>query len=117
MEKQTMSTRNLSVISSIITVILLIVLGILASFVELVALNGYSDREGGPALIAFGICQVVGLLLCALLAGWLTKTLAPRFSWNKILTVIISILAATLLSGGLWILSVGVSVIVAEGLR
>lgn len=112
-----MSTKTISTISSVITVVLLLLLGVLYGFIQLVMLNGYSEREGGPALIAFGICQVAGLILCAVLSGRLAAYFVAKMNWGKFMASAVSVLAGTVLGGLLGIPSFFISVIVAESLR
>jgi hypothetical protein len=112
-----MPTKTLSIISSVVTVVLLIILAILSFFVTLVMLNGYGDREGGPALIAFGICQGIGLILSAILSARLTRIFLEKYNWNAILAVIVSVLAGAVTGGGLGIVSFFVSIVVAEAIR
>ncbi len=112
-----MPAKTLSMISSIVTVILLVILAVLSFFVTLVMLNGYGDREGGPALIAFGVCQGIGLILSAILAARLTRIFVEKYNWNGILAVTVSALAGTVTGGGLGIVSFFVSIVVAEAMR
>ena len=55
-----MSTKTLSLVASILTVILRLVVGAALTFMQLVALNGFSDREGGPALAVSLACRAGG---------------------------------------------------------
>jgi hypothetical protein len=100
-----------------VTVILLLLLGAAIMFFLLVALNGYSDREAGPALVTSVVCQGAGVILSAVLAWKLTRWFIERLKWNKVLSVIVSILAGTVLGGGLGLVSSIVAVLVAESMR
>lgn len=112
-----MPNKSPAIISVIVTVVLLLILGALSFFIDLVVLNGFSESAGGSALIAFGVCQSLGLILSAFFARWLTNLLFYKFNWNKIWTVIVSVLASVILSGVLAIPSFIISAVVAEGLR
>lgn len=112
-----MTTKTLSVISSVLTVIFLLLLGFFIMFMLLVALNGFSDREGGPALLTSVICQGITLILAAILAGRLTRVFVDKYNWNKFLSVLLSVFAGTILFVGSGGVSFFISVIVAESLR
>ncbi|MDP1624405.1 MAG: hypothetical protein Q8L64_01410 [bacterium] len=68
-----MPTKTLSIISVVLTVIFLILIGIFLFVMTLVALNGFGDSEGTAAVMITLVCQGIGLILSALLAGWLTR--------------------------------------------
>jgi hypothetical protein len=104
------------VVSSVFTVILLILFGLVLTFGQLVMLNGFSEREGTASFITAFICQGVGILVCAILAWWLAKLLIRKFNWNKVLSVIISVVATTVLGSGLAFVSLLVSIGVAEAI-
>ncbi|MBL8102519.1 MAG: hypothetical protein JNM02_08330 [Anaerolineales bacterium] len=92
-----MTTKTLSIISVVLTVISLILLGIVAFLFTVLALNGYGEREGNAAIAISLICQGSGLILSAILASRLTRLFIEKFNWNKVLAVILSILAGTTL--------------------
>ncbi|WKZ36819.1 MAG: hypothetical protein QY332_02605 [Anaerolineales bacterium] len=109
-----MSTKTLSIISAVLTVIFLIVLGLVAFFSTLLALNGYGDSEGTAAGIVTLVCQGVGLILSGILAGWLTRLFIEKFNWNRILAVILSVFAGSTLGTVLVFAALMGSVIAAE---
>jgi hypothetical protein len=111
-----MPTKTLSIISSIVTAILLIIFAVFAFFIQLVALNGYSESDGGAALIVSIVCQGIGLILSAILAGWLTRVFITKFNWNNILAVVLSVIAGILFGGGLVIISLFLSIFIAGAL-
>lgn len=106
-----------SVISSVFTVIFLILIGLVLTFGQVVMLNGFGEREGNVSFITAFVCQGVGMLLCAMLAWWLTKLLVQKFNWNKVLSVVVSVVVTTILGGGLAFVSLIVSLGVAEAIR
>lgn len=112
-----MPNKSPAIISVIVTVIVLLILGALSFFLDLVVLDGYSESAGGPALIAFGVCQSLGLILSAIFASWLTKRLLAKTNWNKTVAVIVSVLAAVAVGGVLGVPAFILSALVAEGLR
>ena len=75
-----MPSKIPSVISSVLTIIFLIIIGLVLTFGQVVMLNGFSEREGNVSFITAFVCQGVGMLLCAVLAWWLTKLLICRNS-------------------------------------
>jgi hypothetical protein len=113
---QPMPSKIPSIVSSVLTVILLIVFGFLLTIGQVIALNGFSEREGNASFLTAFICQGVGIILCAILAWWLTKLFTQKFNWNKVLSVIISVVVTTVLGGGLAFASLIVSIGVAEAM-
>lgn len=111
-----MSTKIPSIISSVLTVIFLIVFGFLLTIGQVVLLNGFSGKEGNASFLTAFICQGVGMLVCAVLAWWLTKFLVQKFNWNKVLSVFLSVVVATLLGSGLAFASLIVAIGVAEAM-
>jgi hypothetical protein len=96
-----MPTKTPSIISSILTVILLILFAIGSGFFLLVALNGFSEQDGLPGLITTLICNIVGIILAAILAWRLPPWLIGKFNWNRILAVFVSVFSGFLLGSGL----------------
>ncbi|CAG0952717.1 hypothetical protein ANAEL_00157 [Anaerolineales bacterium] len=111
-----MPSKIPSVISSVLTVILLIVFGFMLTIGQVIMLNGFSEREGNASFITAFACQGVGMILCAILAWWLTKLFIQKFKWNKVLSVIISVVATTILGSGLAFVSLFISIGVAEAI-
>lgn len=111
-----MSTRTPSIIAAVLTVILLIVFGVLFLFVEVIALNGASEQQGVAALGISVVCQGIGVILSALLAGWLSWLVISRLNWNQIVAVVVAVIAGTSLGALLSFLSVMIA-IPAVGIR
>jgi hypothetical protein len=111
-----MPAKTLSIISAIITAVLVILFSTFIFFITLVALNGFSDREGTAAVTINLICSGGGAILSAILAGWLTRLAIEKFNWNKVLAIIVSILAGTTLGTVAAFGSLILSVIVAEAM-
>lgn len=111
-----MSTRTLGVIASVLTIVVLLLLGAILLFGLMVMLNGFSSREAGPALLTSLVCQGAALILAAVLAGWLARRLVERRRWHGIVSVIVSVLAGIALFVGAGIASIFLSIIVAETL-
>lgn len=109
-----MSTKIPSVVSTMITILLLLMFGSAAMFFLLVALNGFSEREAGPALIASLACQGLGIILSAVLAWRLPRLFIEKFDWNSVLAVVVSIPASVLMGGVISSASLFLGVLVAE---
>ena len=62
------------------------------------------------------VCQGVGAILAALLAGWLTNLGITKFNWNNILAVVIAVIVGTLLGTVISFLSIIISIPLA-GIR
>lgn len=92
-----MTPKILSIISAVLTAVLTVLIGIFLFVMTLAALNGFSDREGSAAVSIMLVCQGIGVILSAILAGWLTRRFIEKFNWNKVLAVILSIAAGTTL--------------------
>jgi hypothetical protein len=111
-----MPSKIPSIISSVLTVIFLLVFGFLLTIGQVVILNGFSEREGNASFLTAFICQGAGILACATLAWWLTKLLIQKFNWNRVLSVILSVIVTTFLGSGLAFTSLIVAIGVAEAM-
>src|SRR5687767_10692855 len=94
-----MPNKTPSIISAILTIVLLIVTGLVILFAQLLALNGFSEREVTISLVTSLVCQGASVIVAALLAGRLTRTFMEKFNWNKTLAVIVAVIAAAILGG------------------
>ena len=104
-------------VSAALTVVLLILTGVLVLLAELIALNGFSERQGTAALVTSVIIQAAGIVVSAVVAARLSGWLVSKFDWNKALSVTAAVLAGTLLGGGFAVISIFLSLAVAEGMR
>lgn len=109
-----MPTKTPAIISVILTILVLILLGVLALFMNMVALNGMSSREGGPALLTLGSCSVIGIILSAILASRLTKLVIVKYNWNAILAVIVSFIASITLGFVIQVIGFILAIVVAD---
>ena len=112
-----MPTKTPITISVILTVVLLILVGIVSMFGQIVLLNGViSDRQATTALgIGLG-CNGVTILLAGIFVRWLTKLLLVKFNWNQILAVAVAVVLGTGLGAVLSFLSIIVGTL-AAGIR
>lgn len=90
-----MPNKTPSIIAGLSTFLILIVVGILSVFGQIVLLNGASESLAFNALSISVICQSAGLLFAVILARWLTKWLLTKFNWNTVLAIITAVIAAT----------------------
>lgn len=111
---QTMTNKIPSIISVLLTILVLILLGALSIFMNMVALNGMSSREGGPALLTLGSCSIIGIILSAIVASRLTKTFISKYSWNSILAVIMAFIVGIILGFVFNVIGFVLSIIVAD---
>lgn len=112
-----MLAKTPSIISTILTVILLILFAIGSGFFLLLALNGFSESDGGPGLITSLICNVIGIIFAAILAWRLPRWLIGRFNWNPIVAVLVSVVAGYFLGSGLSIASMFIGVLLASAIQ
>ena len=108
-----MPTKTPPVISTIITVLLLLLTAALGLFSLVIALNGYDDRAGGPALATTFACNGIVIILAAMLAWRLPRWLVGKFNWNSVLAVIVSAIAGTTAGGVLSFISVLIGIFIA----
>jgi hypothetical protein len=105
-----MLNKTPAIISSILTVILLIIFAILSVFAQMIALNGVSESQGITAMGISLVCQGVGVILAGVFAGWLSRLVITKFNWNKVLAVIVAVMAGILLGGAISLLSTIISI-------
>ena len=68
-----MPNKTSAIISSVLTVILLIIFGILSVLMQMLVLNGVHENQGMIAIGTSLVCQGAGAILAAVLAAWLTN--------------------------------------------
>jgi membrane protease YdiL (CAAX protease family) len=94
-----MPNRSPATISAILTVLILIFLAVVFVLLQMVALNGTSERQGLTAMgLSLG-CQSLAVILLATLAARATSFLITRVEWNSILAVAVTVLVATTIGG------------------
>ena len=111
-----MPNKTPATISTILVILLLILFAILSTLLEMVALNGASERQGTTAMIVSLVCQGVGVVLMGIFAGWLTRLMIAKFNWNKTLAVVIAVIAGIVAGGAISFLSIFIAIVVA-GIR
>ncbi len=111
-----MSNKTPAIISAISTIVLIVLFAVLSVFTQMLALNGVSERQGMTAMGISLVCQGVGLILAGLFAGWITNLVIAKFNWNKILAVIVAVIAGVLIGGTISFVSTIISIPLA-GIR
>ena len=111
-----MTNKTPAIISALLTIVLLILFAILSVFTQMIALNGVSESQGMTAMSISLVCQGVGLILAGLFAGWITNIVIAKFNWNKILAVIVAVIAGVPIGGTISFASTIISIPLA-GIR
>lgn len=112
-----MTNKTPAIIASVLTIILLVILAVMVLFTQLVALNGFSERVGTIALgVSLG-CQGIGLILSVIVAARLTGRFIDKNKWGSIMAVLLAVAVASLVGGGITIVSIFVSLFTAEAIR
>ena len=105
-----MTNKTPAIISVVLTILLLILLGGFSVFMQMIALNGVSERQGTTAMVISLVCQGIGLILAAIVAGWISNLVITKFNWNKALAILVAVIAGVLLGGTLSVLSFFLSI-------
>jgi len=108
-----MNHKTPAITASLLTIVMLILFGLLSFFLEMVILNGASEKQGTIALGFSGVCNGLSALLLGLFAGWLTKFLLTKFNWNKILAVAVAVFVSVMAGVLISFLSIIISIPVA----
>lgn len=111
-----MPTKTPSIISTVLTILMFLVFGAASMFFLMVALNGFDTRSGEPALISALVCNIIGIILAAILAWKMPGWLIGKFNWNRIVAVLVSVLAGFFAGGGLSMAAMFIGVIVADSI-
>ena len=111
-----MLNKTPATISAALTILLLIFLAVLFLLLQMVALNGFSERQGLTAIGISLACQSLVIIFLAIFAARATEFLVTKVSWNSILAVVTTVLAATMIGGTISFLSSVIAIPVA-GIR
>ncbi len=111
-----MLKRSPTAISAALTVVLLVLLAMVLVFLQIVVLNGASERQTQTALGVMLGCQSLVVILFATLAARVTTFLLSKGRWDSVPAVIMAVIAATMIGGAISFLSMIVS-IAGIGLR
>ena len=94
-----MTRQSPATISAILTVLILLILAVVFTLLQMVVLNGASERQGLTAMgISLG-CQSLVILMLATLAARATTFLITKVEWNSILAVVVTVTVAATIGG------------------
>jgi hypothetical protein len=105
-----MSTRNASILATILSMLMLLIFAVLGVIFELIALNGASESQGMRAIGISVICLGAGAILLGVLAWKGTAFLIQKFNLNPILAVILTLTLVMLIGGTVSVLSLLISI-------
>ena len=111
-----MPNKTPAIISTVLTILLLIVFGVLSIFAQMLALNGVGERQGMTAMGISFACQSVGVILAGILSWRLTNLVINKFDWNRMLAVAVSVIAGVIFGAAVSFLSIIISIPLA-GIR
>jgi hypothetical protein len=109
-----MPTQTPSLISVILTIILLIFIGIFIIFMSFVAMNGFSESDGLPGLIALVITEIVAIILSAIVAVKLTKRFITKNNWNAFLATTVALFASVTLGTLTHVIGLVLAIVIAQ---
>lgn len=106
----------MNIISGIVTFVLLLGIGVASFFFLLLALNGFSEREANVAIVFYCIWILFFAIAFGAASFFFTKFLIAK-SFNAILAVILSIVAATGIGAAIDFGGLFISAIIASEIR
>ena len=108
-----MPSKSPAVISAVLTVLILVVLAVLFVLLQMVALNGASEKQGLTAMGISLACQSLVVIVLATLAARATTFLVTKVGWNSVLAVVITVLVAAIIGGVIGFLSMIIAIPIA----
>ena len=94
-----MPSKTPAILSTVLTILILIVFAVLSVLTQMLVLNGASENQGTTAMgISLG-CQGLGMILAGVLSYWLANSAVNKWNWNKVIAVLIAVIAGTTLGG------------------
>jgi hypothetical protein len=104
----------MKILSAIITFVLLLLYSAALFFFLLVAMNGFSERQGMPVIIGYFIVAAISVFVSAL-ASWLLTRKFQNGGMNAFLTVVLPALLFSILGAAvIFVVSVVLVAIGAE---
>ena len=111
-----MPSKTPAILSTVLTILILIVFAVLSVLTQMLVLNGASENQGTTAMgISLG-CQGLGMILAGVLSYWLANSAVNKWNWNKVIAVLIAVIAGTTLGGLVSALSIIIAIPMA-GIR
>jgi hypothetical protein len=111
-----MPNKTPATISAVLTIAILAALAVLSVLMQMIALNGASERQGFTAMGISLACQGIVILLMGILAARVTRFLITKVDWNSILAVVVTVIVATTIGGTLAFLASVIAIPIA-GIR
>ena len=111
-----MPNKTPAILSTVLTIIILVIFAVLSVLTQMLVLNGASEKQGMTAMGISLVCQGVGVILAGVLAWWLANRAVNQWNWNKIISIIIAVIAGTTLGGLVSALSIIIAIPMA-GIR
>jgi membrane protease YdiL (CAAX protease family) len=111
-----MSNKTPAAISATLVTLILILLAVVFVLLQMIALNGASERQGMTAMGIALACQSVVVILLAIFAARATDFLITKVGWDRILAVVATVLVAATIGGTIFFLASLIAIPVA-GIR
>jgi hypothetical protein len=109
-----MSTRNASILATILSMLMLLIFAVLGVIFEIIALNGASESQGMRAVGISVFCLGTGAIFLGVLTWKGTAFLIQKFNLNPVLAVILTIALVLLIGGTVSVLSILISIPLAR---
>jgi len=109
-----------AIVATGLTMLVLSVLTASVSFfVWAMAMNGFmgQERAANASMITFVLLVILAVLLCLALSLFSVYYFSVKRTWNAVVAAIVSVIVFAAVNGGLQLVSVLVSVLVAEQMR
>ncbi len=111
-----MPLKTPAAISATLTILILVLLAILFVLFQMLALNGASERQGVTAMGIALACQSIVVIFLGIFAARVTDFLITKAGWDRILAVIITVIAMISIGGAISFLASIIAIPVA-GIR
>ena len=96
-----MPTKSPATISAILTIAILVLIAIIFALLQMVALNGASERQGATAMGIALACQSVVVIFLGIFAAWATNFLVAKVGWDRFLAIVVTVLVTTSVGGAI----------------
>ena len=114
--ERTVMKRSPAALAAVLTVLVMILFAGLSLLLQMLALNGASERQGATAMGISLACQSLVIIVLASLAARVTGFLVNRVNWNSVLAVAVTVFIAVMIGGTISFLSSIIAIPVA-GIR
>ncbi|MBA3534275.1 MAG: hypothetical protein H0T73_20330 [Ardenticatenales bacterium] len=107
-----MTTSPSSWIIPAITGVIALLLGALLFFMVILGLNGFTEKQAEPMLLATLVLILGNIVLSAWLSGWLTRMMQARTEVSMWLIGPLAVLGATLVGGMLLMVGIFIGLLI-----